>query len=225
MNTALSIENTDTNDQFRILLLGVNGLLAFQSKAAERKWRVLSVQQFIATKNASHVDAVTQLRQIKGTGARVIILNCFAEQGLVVLEQAEREGMMAEGWMWIGTDGITGTVSIKRASDVGLSTRRSWVRIPATARHGIYEQDTLQSTVRGSHNKQNCLRHPNLSLKKTNEVAYGKRFVHEIYVDFDTKSKILSSILIGPGQDSDHERRLAVVMTTFWNLKHLFLSE
>jgi hypothetical protein len=28
------------------------------------------------------------------------------------------------------------------------------------ARRGIFEQDTLKSTARGSHNKQNCLRHP-----------------------------------------------------------------
>jgi hypothetical protein len=49
---------------------------------------------------------------------------------------------------------------------VGLSTRGSWVRIPAKARCGICEQDTLKSTARGSHNKQNCLRHPLPQYKK-----------------------------------------------------------
>ncbi|XP_064645705.1 glutamate receptor 2-like isoform X2 [Lineus longissimus] len=94
---------TDTTDY------GINGLLNFQSKAAERNWRVLTVQQFAVTENASAVNAVDQLRQIKRTGARVVILNCYAEHGVVVLQQAENEGMMTEGWMWIGTDGITGT--------------------------------------------------------------------------------------------------------------------
>jgi hypothetical protein len=37
--------------------------------------------------------------------------------------------------------------------DVGLSTKGSWVRIPAKARRGICEQDTLKSTARGSQNK------------------------------------------------------------------------
>jgi hypothetical protein len=41
-----------------------------------------------------------------------------------------------------------------------LSIRGSWVRIPAKAQRGICEQDTLESTAWGSHNKQNCLRHP-----------------------------------------------------------------
>jgi hypothetical protein len=51
-----------------------------------------------------------------------------------------------------------------RTSD---SKRGSWVRISAKARRGIREQDTLKFTARGSHNKQNCLRHPyNLSKKK-----------------------------------------------------------
>jgi hypothetical protein len=43
----------------------------------------------------------------------------------------------------------------------------SWVRIPAKVRRSICEQDTLKSTARGSHDKQNCLRHsPLTSVKK-----------------------------------------------------------
>jgi hypothetical protein len=49
---------------------------------------------------------------------------------------------------------------------VGLSTKGSWVRIPAKARRGICEQDTLKSTARGSQNKQNCLRHVPLTSVK-----------------------------------------------------------
>lgn len=47
---------------------GINGLVEFQTKAAENKWRVMSVQQFEATANASDVNAREQLKQIKGTG-------------------------------------------------------------------------------------------------------------------------------------------------------------
>jgi hypothetical protein len=50
-------------------------------------------------------------------------------------------------------------------------TRGPWVRrIPAKARRGICEQDTLISTARGSHDKQNCLRHSPLSSVKKNVV-------------------------------------------------------
>ena len=47
---------------------GINGLVEFQTRAAENKWRVMSVQQFGATVDAADVNAKEQLRQIKGTG-------------------------------------------------------------------------------------------------------------------------------------------------------------
>jgi hypothetical protein len=40
------------------------------------------------------------------------------------------------------------------------TTRGSWVRILAKAQRGIFEQDTLKSTARGSHNKQKLLAAP-----------------------------------------------------------------
>jgi hypothetical protein len=39
-------------------------------------------------------------------------------------------------------------------------------------RRGIFEQDTIKSTARGSHNKQNWLRHPNLSKKIKKTLKY-----------------------------------------------------
>ena len=44
-------------------------------------------------------------------GARIILLNCLAEHAAVVLEQARAEGMLEAGWVWVLTDGVTGTVS------------------------------------------------------------------------------------------------------------------
>jgi hypothetical protein len=63
----------------------------------------------------------------------------------------------------------------------GRMVRTSWVRIPAKARRGICEQDTLKSTARGSQNKHNCLRHvPLTSVKKKSgaRFAYDVRHVH-----------------------------------------------
>ena len=47
---------------------GINGMLQFQTFAAERKWRILSVQQFDVTPVASDIKVTQQLKHIKGTG-------------------------------------------------------------------------------------------------------------------------------------------------------------
>jgi hypothetical protein len=47
----------------------------------------------------------------------------------------------------------------RRVRMVRMSDSQPEVRIPANARRGICEQDTLKSTAQGIHNKQNCLRH------------------------------------------------------------------
>ncbi|CAH1790253.1 unnamed protein product [Owenia fusiformis] len=86
---------------------GINGLVQFQTLASSNKWRVVSVQQFEAQDNASNVDATDQLRHIKETGCRVILLNTYTPMALSVLKQAHNMGMMGRGWLWIGTDGIT----------------------------------------------------------------------------------------------------------------------
>jgi hypothetical protein len=59
--------------------------------------------------------------------------------------------------------------------EAAIVLRGSWVRIPAKARRGICEQDTLKSTARGSQNKQNCLRHvPPNSVKKKKVLRHYK---------------------------------------------------
>ena len=45
-------------------------------------------------------------------GSRIIVLQCYAKHGISVVKQAHEMGMMGPGWVWIGTDGITGSVSI-----------------------------------------------------------------------------------------------------------------
>ncbi len=53
---------------------GINGMMNFQTIAAENKWRILSVQQFDATPNPGDVQATNQLQLIKGTGKSHLIL-------------------------------------------------------------------------------------------------------------------------------------------------------
>jgi hypothetical protein len=97
-----------------------------QELAAKNRWRVLSVQQLTSIANDSAINVTRQLRNIKGSGemgyslmphlvvliiskgARVVALNCLV--GLRVFEQANAMGMMASGWAWVVTDGITGFV-------------------------------------------------------------------------------------------------------------------
>ena len=44
-------------------------------------------------------------------GARVVILNCYANHARIFLEQASRLGMLTAGWAWLVTDGITTMVT------------------------------------------------------------------------------------------------------------------
>ncbi|XP_074661552.1 glutamate receptor ionotropic, kainate 2-like [Tubulanus polymorphus] len=91
---------------------GTNGLVRFQAEAGKLEWRIVGVQQFSVTNNASQVDARTQLLNIRSTGVRVVILNCLAVFGSVVLKQARDLGMTSAGWAWIVTDGMTGSETL-----------------------------------------------------------------------------------------------------------------
>ncbi|KAI8506510.1 hypothetical protein Bbelb_159370 [Branchiostoma belcheri] len=92
-----------SNDDF-----GVHGLLKFQLLAGQKRWRIHTIQSFDPTEIAVDIDVRTQLKVIKNTGARIIIIHCLASYGAEVLRQASSMDMTGEGWAWVVSDGITG---------------------------------------------------------------------------------------------------------------------
>ena len=52
---------------------GVNGLIEFQSEAAKRDWKIMSVQHFEVTSNASAVDVNANLDLIKSIGNKIAL--------------------------------------------------------------------------------------------------------------------------------------------------------
>ena len=52
------------------MLAGVNGLVEFQSEAAKRDWKIMSVQHFEVTSDPSAVNVRDNLKLIKSTGKR-----------------------------------------------------------------------------------------------------------------------------------------------------------
>jgi hypothetical protein len=82
----------------------------------------------------------------------------------------------------IASTAMPGSIVVEWLGRRTLNHRGSWVRIPAMARRGICEQDTLKSTAWGSQNKQNCLRHvPLTSVIKKNARVFPTYSMGKIY--------------------------------------------
>ncbi|CAH1789877.1 unnamed protein product [Owenia fusiformis] len=116
---------------------GIHGLLQFQSEAAKRGWKVVSVQQFVVTNDVT-LNATHELNVIKETGVRIILLNCGLSHAKVVLQQAKEANMTGAGWAWIATDGITGSsdLSTNPVSDQYLGILGTK---PAVGRGSLYD--------------------------------------------------------------------------------------
>ena len=54
---------------------GVNGLVEFQSEAAKRDWKIMSVQHFEVTSDPSAVDVNANLKLIKSIGNKITFAN------------------------------------------------------------------------------------------------------------------------------------------------------
>ena len=83
---------------------GLNGLVVFKDIASHNRWDVVAVESFQGYENVSKINATTQLRHIRGRGARVVILHCIAPYIPVVLQQAGNLGMLKH-WVWIVDNG------------------------------------------------------------------------------------------------------------------------
>ena len=60
-----------------INLLGINGMLALKDEAYKRGWLVVTHQHFEPVPDASTLDVNKQLKRIRQTGTRIVVLNCY----------------------------------------------------------------------------------------------------------------------------------------------------
>ncbi|XP_066287319.1 uncharacterized protein [Branchiostoma lanceolatum] len=95
-----------SNDDF-----GLHGLVDFQLIAGQNGWRIHTLQSFDPTENAADIEVTSQLRVIKDTGSRIIVLHCLAPYAAEILREASTMDMTGTGWAWVVSDGITGLVS------------------------------------------------------------------------------------------------------------------
>ncbi|XP_035681483.1 glutamate receptor 2-like [Branchiostoma floridae] len=99
-------------DQMSILVsndaFGTHGLAVFQLIAGQKKWVIHTMQSFDPTENPEDIEMRSQLRVIKQTGARIVVLHCLARYAAEILREASAMGMAGHGWAWVVSDGITG---------------------------------------------------------------------------------------------------------------------
>lgn len=53
----------------------------------------------------------SSMRLCLSTGSRIVLLNTYARDSRLILDQAARLGMLNVGWAWLVTDGTTAMVS------------------------------------------------------------------------------------------------------------------
>ncbi|XP_078700017.1 uncharacterized protein LOC144926857 [Branchiostoma floridae x Branchiostoma belcheri] len=87
---------------------GTHGFMEFQKIAGQNGWRIHTIQSFDPTEDATDIQVHEQLKAIKGTGARIIVLHCLASYAAEILRVASTMDMTGAGWAWVVSDGITG---------------------------------------------------------------------------------------------------------------------
>eukprot|EP00164_Ancoracysta_twista_P002071 GFYU01002728.1.p1 GENE.GFYU01002728.1~~GFYU01002728.1.p1 ORF type:complete len:504 (-),score=141.53 GFYU01002728.1:225-1736(-) len=85
---------------------GAAGIAAFQRSAEAQSLTLLTAQNF--AKDAATVKE--QLVNIKNTGARIIVMMCQFSDAQTIFKEAEQEGMLGDGYTWIGGDAIAGSM-------------------------------------------------------------------------------------------------------------------
>ena len=56
---------------------GINGVLALKDEAYKRRWIVLAHEHFEPVSDPNSLDVIKQLKWIRQTGTRIVVLNCY----------------------------------------------------------------------------------------------------------------------------------------------------
>lgn len=80
-----------------------NGVTVLGDKLAEKRCKISYKAILPPDPTASPSDITAQLSKVKCMEARVIVLNTYFQTGLLVLDMAQKLGMMDEGYVWIAT--------------------------------------------------------------------------------------------------------------------------
>ncbi|XP_020916270.1 uncharacterized protein LOC110253659 isoform X2 [Exaiptasia diaphana] len=79
----------------------------FESQAKLKGIRVHTSSRFSAGAQPDTIDRKVQL--IKDAHTRVNLVSALPQNAQTVFQKAKAKGMMGQGWVWIGTDGVTST--------------------------------------------------------------------------------------------------------------------
>lgn len=58
---------------------GINGVLALKDEAYKRGWLVVAHQHFEPVPDSATLDVSKQLKWIRQTGTRIVVLNCYVK--------------------------------------------------------------------------------------------------------------------------------------------------
>ncbi|XP_066275462.1 glutamate receptor 2-like [Branchiostoma lanceolatum] len=86
---------------------GTHGFKEFQDLAGQKGWRIHTIQSFDPTEAAADIEVHEQLKAIKDTGARIIVLHCLAPYAAEILREASTMDMTGADWAWVVSDRIT----------------------------------------------------------------------------------------------------------------------
>lgn len=108
--------------------------MALKDIVNHKGWKLTANEHFDPVSDFSTLDVSPQLKAIRKTRTRIVVLNTMARYTVVILTQASQMGMLKE-WVWIVTDGSTNTVSfalLSRVTFIGvLVWRLKSSRVPA----------------------------------------------------------------------------------------------
>ena len=94
---------------------GINGVTHFQQLLLETHNHrekihsiIKSISFFHASEDPDEIEIKEILANIRQSLSHVIVMNCEGRFGSVILREAHRMNLLASGYIWIVTDGITG---------------------------------------------------------------------------------------------------------------------
>lgn len=62
---------------YYLSISGINGVLALKDEAYRRGWLVVAHEHFEPVPDPSTLDVSRQLKWIRQTGTRIVVLNCY----------------------------------------------------------------------------------------------------------------------------------------------------
>lgn len=81
-------------------MTGINGVLALKDEAYKRGWLVVAHEHFEPVPDPNSLDVSKQLKWIRQTGTRIVVLNCYLKYSRQVSKLKRRSNCLisSEGY-------------------------------------------------------------------------------------------------------------------------------